>query len=113
MGSVENTVQKCHTCGELKTLDHFNVTRWGGYVSVCKACITAKRLATAHKQKDLSLSTGMVVRVASGRECKGVTDACFEGVTSRRLLQELQARGYKWSDMWLERVEVVKARVKL
>lgn len=85
----------------------------GGYATVCKACATAKRLATARKQKDLSLSAGSVVRVASGCDRKGVTDACFEGVTSRRLLQELQARGYKWSDMWLERVEVVKARVKL
>lgn len=37
----------------------------------------------------------------------------FAGITSREMLEELQARGYKWNSLWLEKVKIEKQFVKL
>lgn len=113
MATCSNSVQQCKVCGEYQTLDHFRPTRWGGVTTVCNSCMTSRRFATLQQRKDVSLGGKSLVRYASGKDSHGVSDPKFEGFTSRELLLELQSRGYRWDSMWLEKVEVVKAKVKL
>lgn len=41
-----------------------------------------------------------------------VSDDRFAGFTSRELLIELAARGYKWTDMYIEKRVVTRVKVK-
>ena len=50
---------------------------------------------------------------ATARDCMARSNEKFSGITSRELLEELKARGYKWDNVWLEKVEVKKQFVKL
>ena len=39
---MEQDTKVCKCCGQVKTLDHFKLTRWGTRVSVCTECATQK-----------------------------------------------------------------------
>lgn len=39
------------------------------------------------------------------------TNPAFNGMSSRTLIEELKARGYKWDRMWTEEVKVEKRMV--
>lgn len=87
----------------------------GGRMAVCKSCWTAEAVAGRRLAREKKMSSALVVRssTTTASDFKGVTNEKFNGISSRELLLELQGRGYKWSDMWVERTEIVKCRVKL
>lgn len=84
-------------------------------MTVCKSCWVAKVTAGRRLAREKRLSSALVVRSSTipAADFKGVTNEKFNDISSRELLLELQGRGYKWSDMYVERTEIVKCRVKL
>ena len=115
-----NHAKICSSCGTYKTEDHFRrVGFTGALSSMCKACEAQKRRRTvAQKQaeakaKELSveLNGRKLTQVTRATDSRGITDERFRGVKSCELLAELEARGYKWDNMWLEKVEVYKLKV--
>lgn len=113
-----NHAKVCSACGVYKTEDHFRrVGFTGALSSMCKACEAEKRRRTvAQKQseaKELSveLNGRKLTQVTRATDSRGITDERFRGVKSCELLAELEARGYKWDNMWLEKVEVYKLKV--
>lgn len=113
-----NHAKTCSACGVYKTEDHFRrVGFTGALSSMCKACEAEKRRRTvAQKQseaKELSveLNGRKLTQVTRATDSRGITDERFRGVKSCELLAELEARGYKWDNMWLEKVEVYKLKV--
>lgn len=113
-----NHAKVCSACGTYKTEDHFRrVGFTGALSSMCKACEAEKRRRTvAQKQskvKELSveLNGRKLTQVTRATDSRGITDERFRGVKSCELLAELEARGYKWDNMWLEKVEVRKLKV--
>lgn len=113
-----NHAKVCSACGVYKTEDHFRRVGFTGALSgMCKACEAEKRRRTvAQKQseaKELSveLNGRKLTQVTRATDSRGITDERFCGVKSCELLAELEARGYKWDNMWLEKVEVYKLKV--
>lgn len=108
-GSVSVSIQGnhakiCSACGVYKTEDHFRrVGFTGALSSMCKAC-EAKELS-------VELNGRKLTQVTRATDSRGITDERFRGVKSCELLAELEARGYKWDNMWLEKVEVYKLKV--
>lgn len=111
---MSNSVIKCKKCGEYKTEDHFITTRWG-HMTVCKSCWAVGVAAGRRLAREKKMSSVLVVRssTTTASDFKGVTSEKFNGISSRELLLELQGRGYKWSDMYVERTKIVKCHVKL
>lgn len=112
MGS--NHAKVCSVCGEYKTEDHFRRIGFTGSLSrMCKDCEAEKRRRTVAQKKSeakelsVELNGCKLTQVTRATDSRGITDDRFRGVKSR----ELEARGYKWDNMWLERVEVYKLKV--
>lgn len=84
-------------------------------MTVCKSCWAVGVAAGRRVAREKKMSSALVIRSSStaATDFKGVTNEKFNGISSRELLLELQGRGYKWSDMYVERTEIVKCRVKL
>lgn len=117
-----NSVQKCQVCGEYLTLDHFRKIPWAksgdAYFKTCTKCIGAKRSASvkvASKDRAFLSSNGSVLKpvYTSASDAEAASDDRFAGFTSRELLLELAARGYKWTDMYIEKRVVTRVKVKL
>lgn len=117
-----NLVQKCKVCGQYLTMDHFRKISWAksgdAWFKACNACSAAKRSATmksASKDKSFLSSNGSVLKpvYTSASDAVAVSDDRFAGFTSRELLVELAARGYKWTDMYIEKRVVTRVKVKL
>jgi hypothetical protein len=43
--------QRCPTCGEHKTREHFSPSRWGKMGRPCKACYADRQKRRRHRQK--------------------------------------------------------------
>ena len=117
--SLSNSAVVCSCCGELKTLDHYRVIpkASSGRSSVCTACERKKRMETRRRRqlegKEITavVNGRRLTQVTKGYDSAGITDDRFCGIRTCELLAELEARGYRWDSMWLEKVEVVKVRV--
>ena len=75
---VEET-RKCRICGKILPISMFDIFGKRGYHTACKAC--------------------------EGKECG--TDERFKNITSRDLILELRARGYKGKIQKITVVDVV------
>lgn len=107
---MNNEAKTCKVCGRLLTLDHYRKTAFApNGVSACKECEGKKR-SEIWAAKRAAIGGG---QSATARDCMARSNEKFSGITSRELLEELKARGYKWDNVWLEKVEVKKQFVKL
>lgn len=107
---MDNEAKKCKVCGRLLTLDHYRKTAFApNGVSACKECEGKKR-SEIWAAKRAAIGGGQSA-TASDRTAK--SNDKFAGITSREILEELQARGYKWNSLWLEKVKIEKQFVKL
>lgn len=113
-----NHAKTCSVCGTLKTEDNFRRIGFTGKLSgVCKECERKKRNATIQSKKlyveevSVEVNGRHLKRVTRATDSRGITSDKFCGITTRELLSELEARGYKWDNMWLEKVEVHRLQV--
>lgn len=117
-----NSVQKCKVCGQYLTMDHFRKIPWAksgdAWFKTCNKCSAAKRVAavkSTSKDRSFLSSNGSVLKpvYTSASDVVAVSDDRFAGITSRELLVELAARGYKWTDMYIEKRVITRVKVKL
>lgn len=113
----------CACCKRELPVDNFYGSKHSpdGLDSYCKECRRAK------SKKSYATNRHKIITTGGGRahadqnmdyrptDRKGITNACFDGVTSRALLEELQARGYKWAPnaIYIEKVRTDRYYVKL
>lgn len=89
--------------------------------SLPKACISSEwgiYLQRVRGQEEIrnlgrQTSSNRGGQSASANDCTAKSNDKFAGITSREMLEELQARGYKWNSLWLEKVKIEKQFVKL
>lgn len=99
---MSNNVKTCRICGKMYTLDHFSPAHFSpdGHAHICKDCAKERR----QQRRSQKLGGGMC------RTTKALdtitTNPAFNGITSRTLIEELKARGYKWDKLWMEEVKV-------
>ena len=86
---MEQDKKSCTCCGQVKTLDHFKLTRWGTRVSVCTECAT-------QKARDNKIRKQQEKEMAKAREDakKSEHQKMLEQYTPRELMEELARRGY-------------------
>lgn len=86
---MEQDKKSCTCCGQVKTLDHFKLTRWGTRVSVCTECATQKlRDNKIRKQQEEEMEKAREDAKKSERQ------KMLEQYTPRELMEELARRGY-------------------
>lgn len=86
---MEQDKKSCTCCGQVKTLDHFKLTRWGTRVNVCTECAT-------QKARDNKIRKQQEEEMAKAREDakKSERQKMLEQYTPRELMNELARRGY-------------------
>lgn len=108
----------CKRCGKEAPITEFSKNKQSkdGHHIYCRTCRNELALKYYYNKK---------ARLANNTSGGGTSSDCirandrkgcnpkFDGVTSRELINELKDRGYKWSSMWVERVEVKKQFVKI
>lgn len=102
---MSNEVKTCRICGKMYTLDHFRSAYFSpdGHAHICKDCEKTRR-------KHTQIIRGGVSKVTKALDTNA-TNPAFTGISSRTLIEELKARGYKWDRMWTEEVKVEKRMV--
>lgn len=86
---MEQDKKSCKCCGQVKTLDHFKMTRWGKRVDVCTEC-ASKKARDNKLQKKLEEET----KKANEDAKKSERQKMLESYTPRELMEELARRGY-------------------
>ena len=86
---MEQDKKSCKCCGQVKTLDHFKLTRWGTRVNVCTECAN-------QKARDNKIRKQQEQEMAKAREDakKSERQKMLEQYTPRELMNELARRGY-------------------
>lgn len=86
---MEQDKKSCICCGQVKTLDHFKMTRWGKRVNVCTECAN-------QKARDNKIRKQQEQEIAKAREDakKSERQKMLEQYTPRELMNELARRGY-------------------
>lgn len=86
---MEQDKKSCTCCGQVKTLDHFKLTRWGTRVNVCTECAN-------QKARDNKIRKQQEQEMAKAREDakKSERQKMLEQYTPRELMNELARRGY-------------------
>ena len=86
---MEQDKKSCICCGQVKTLDHFKMTRWGKRVNVCTECAN-------QKARDNKIRKQQEQEMAKAREDakKSERQKMLEQYTPRELMEELARRGY-------------------
>ncbi len=89
------------------TLDHFRAAHFSpdGHANICKDCAKSRR-----QKKRSTKSGGGMYRTTKASDTIA-TNPAFNGMSSRTLIEELKARGYKWDKMWIEEVKVERKMV--
>ena len=86
---MEQDKKSCICCGQVKTLDHFKMTRWGKRVNVCTEF-------ASQKARDNKIRKQQEEEMAKAREDakKSERQKMLEQYTPRELMNELARRGY-------------------
>lgn len=86
---MEQDKKSCICCGQIKTLDHFKMTRWGERVNVCTECATQKARDNKLRKKQEEET-----KKANEEAKKSERQKMLESYTPRELMNELARRGY-------------------
>lgn len=100
--AVERVFSKeCKCCHQVKTIDNFKRTRWGGRVDVCTDCATQKRHDNrVKKQQEKEMEIERVKSVVEKRQ------QILEDFTPRELMKELARRGYKGTLSYTNTIDI-------
>lgn len=98
---MEQDKKSCTCCGQVKTLDHFKLTRWGTRVSVCTEY-------ASQKARDNKLRKQQEEEMAKAREDakKSERQKMLEQYTPRELMNELARRGYTGELRYTMRIDI-------
>lgn len=98
--------KKCNHCGRELTLDNFykRTSSLDGYQAICKTCQheNAKKYYRSKKQKESAIDNV----VKEGNLCKAYAHPELASFPTRKLLEEIKARGYTWEKMFAPRQEI-------
>ena len=83
---------KCKRCGRELSYDHFKMTRWGDFSSVCNECVTKARMESVKAKKEKAVTDTRVLRLSD--------------FTPRELMEELHRRGYEGTLKFVEVHEI-------
>ena len=98
---MEQDKKSCICCGQVKTLDHFKMTRWGKRVNVCTECAN-------QKARDNKIRKQQEQEIAKAREDakKSERQKMLEQYTPRELMNELARRGYTGELTYTMRIDI-------
>ena len=98
---MEQDKKSCICCGQVKTLDHFKMTRWGKRVNVCTECANQKaRDNKIRKQQEQEMAKALEDAKKSERQ------KMLEQYTPRELMNELARRGYTGELTYTMRIDI-------
>ena len=100
---MEQDKKSCICCGQVKTLDHFKMTRWGKRVNVCTECAN-------QKARDNKIRKQQEQEMAKAREDakKSERQKMLEQYTPRELMEELARRGYTGELVYTMKIDITK-----
>lgn len=100
---MEQDKKSCICCGQVKTLDHFKMTRWGKRVNVCTECAN-------QKARDNKIRKQQEQEMAKAREDakKSERQKMLEQYTPRELMEELARRGYTGELTYTMKIDITK-----
>ena len=100
---MEQDKKSCKCCGQVKTLDHFKLTRWGTRVNVCTECAN-------QKARDNKIRKQQEQEIAKAREDakKSERQKMLEQYTPRELMNELARRGYTGELTYTMKIDITK-----
>ena len=100
---MEQDKKSCICCGQVKTLDHFKMTRWGKRVNVCTECAN-------QKARDNKIRKQQEQEMAKAREDakKSKRQKMLEQYTPRELMNELARRGYTGELTYTMKIDITK-----
>ena len=100
---MEQDKKSCICCGQVKTLDHFKMTRWGKRVNVCTECAN-------QKARDNKIRKQQEQEIAKAREDakKSERQKMLEQYTPRELMNELARRGYTGELTYTMKIDITK-----
>ena len=100
---MEQDKKSCKCCGQVKTLDHFKLTRWGTRVNVCTECAN-------QKARDNKIRKQQEQEMAKAREDakKSERQKMLEQYTPRELMEELARRGYTGELTYTMKIDITK-----
>jgi len=98
---MEQDKKSCICCGQVKTLDHFKLTRWGTRVNVCTEC-------AIQKARDNKIRKQQEEEMAKAREDakKSERQKMLEQYTPRELMNELARRGYTGELTYIMKIDI-------
>ena len=100
---MEQDKKSCTCCGQVKTLDHFKMTRWGKRVNVCTECANQKaRDNKIRKQQEQEMEKAREDAKKSERQ------KMLEQYTPRELMEELARRGYTGELTYTMKIDITK-----
>jgi len=86
---MEQDKKSCICCGQVKTLNHFKMTRWGKRVNVCTECANQKaRDNKIRKQQEQEMAKAREDAKKSERQLR------LADFTPRELIERLRDLGY-------------------
>lgn len=108
----------CRRCGNEKPLTEFTTNKEckdgrGSYCKTCRNELAKQYYRNRRANMSNNMSGGGIASDCIRANDRKGCNPKFDGVTSRELINELKDRGYKWSSMWVEKVEVKKQFVKI
>jgi hypothetical protein len=96
----------CNHCGRELTTDNFykRTSSLDGYQAICKTCQheNAKKYYRSKKKKESAIDNV----VKDGILCKMYAHPELASFPTRKLLEEIKARGYTWEKMFAPRQEI-------
>ena len=98
---MEQDKKSCTCCGQIKTLDHFKMTRWGKRVNVCTECATQKaRDNKLLKQQEKERFKALEDAKKSERQ------KMLEQYTPRELMERLRDLGYTGELTYIMKIDI-------